>query len=199
MDFKVGKFYDNKNSLSVIHSPMKVHPVFVDDDKRIIERNLIIHSHETFSNEIDKRYNLSYMNNLGNMLYDNKKNYSKLRNALKLKKKNTRNLILSLSNENKINLDTLPLIKRNIEKKNNDEKKNKFLTPRNFSKTKQKINYKEIQKQIKLFKNDNNRLISYIISGEKYQSDYQKKMKLRIKQTLNNYSMKIKNIKSFKV
>lgn len=199
MDFKVGKFYDNKNSLSVIHSPMKVHPVFVDDDKRIIERNLIIHTHETFSNEIDKRYNLSYMNNLGNMLYDNKKNYSKLRNALKLKKKNTRNLILSLSNENKINLDTLPLIKRNIEKKNNDEKKNKFLTPRIFSKTKQKINYKEIQKQIKLFNNDNNRLISYIISGEKYQSDYQKKIKLRIKQTLNNYSMKIKNIKSFKV
>ena len=66
------------------------------------------------------------MNNLGNMLYDNKKNYSKLRNALKLKKKNTRNLILSLSNENKINLDTLPLIKRNIEKKNNDEKKINF-------------------------------------------------------------------------
>ena len=78
------------------------------------------------------------------------------------------------------------MIKRNIEKKNNDEKKNKFLTPRNFSKTKQKINYKEIQKQIKLFKNDNNRLISYILSGEKYQSDYQKKIKLRIKQTLNN-------------
>ena len=125
MDFKVGKFYDNKNSLSVIHSPMKIHPVFVDDDKRIIERNLIIHSHETFSNEIDKRYNLSYMNNLGNMLYDNKKNYSKLRNALKLKK-NTRNLILSLSNENKINLDTLPLIKRNIEKKIMMKKKINF-------------------------------------------------------------------------
>ena len=43
-------------------------------------------------------------------------------------------------------------------------KKNKFFTPRNFSKIHQKINYKEIQNQIKLFKNDNNRLIYYILS-----------------------------------
>ena len=54
MENKVGKFFEKLKPLASMNNTMKIHPVFVEENQRIIERNLIIHSHQTFSNEIEK-------------------------------------------------------------------------------------------------------------------------------------------------
>lgn len=61
MENKVGKFFEKLKPLASMNNTMKIHPVFVEENQRIIERNLIIHSHQTFSNEIEKNYHKNYM------------------------------------------------------------------------------------------------------------------------------------------
>ena len=54
---------------------MKICPLFIEEEKRVIERHLILHLHETFTNEREKNFTKSYINSLGNMLYGNRKNF----------------------------------------------------------------------------------------------------------------------------
>ena len=58
----------------------KIVPVFVDDDIKIIEREKIINMHNVFMKETNNEYTEKHMNNLFNMLFENKKNYKAKRN-----------------------------------------------------------------------------------------------------------------------
>ena len=204
METKVGKFYYSINEKPIIHFPMKIHPLFIEEEKRIIERNLILHSYEIFTNEREKNFNKSYMNSLGNMLYDNKKNYPQLRNSLKIKSKYKRNKLFSLLYEEK-NKENLPSIINNNSKTINDFKiksinKKNFMTPQMSPKFSSKIkSCDEIQKHIKLLSNDNKKFIYCIASGNKFQKDYQNKIIYRFKKKLENCSSKIRKIKNINI
>ena len=58
----------------------KVIPIFVDDDIKIIEREKIINMHNVFMKETNNEYTEKHMNNLFNMLFENKKHYKAKRN-----------------------------------------------------------------------------------------------------------------------
>ena len=58
----------------------KIVPVFVDDDIKIIEREKIINMHNVFMKETNNEYTEKHMNNLFNMLFENKKHYKAKRN-----------------------------------------------------------------------------------------------------------------------
>ena len=58
----------------------KVIPIFVDDDIKIIEREKIINMHNVFMKETNNEYTEKHMNNLFNMLFENKKHYKVKRN-----------------------------------------------------------------------------------------------------------------------
>ena len=183
---------------------MKICPLFIEEEKRVIERHLILHSHETFTNEREKNFTKSYINSLGNMLYDNRKNFPQLRNSLKLKKKCKRNILLSILNEQK-NKENLPSIINNNAKtisdfKNQSIEKKNFMTPEISPKFKSKIkNVDEIQKYMKLLSNDNKKFIYYIASGNKFQKEYQNKTIYRIKKKLENISSNIRKIKAINI
>jgi hypothetical protein len=204
METKVSKFYRTIQEKSIINFPMKICPLFIEEEKRVIERHLILHSHETFTNEREKNFTKSYINSLGNMLYDNRKNFPQLRNSLKLKKKCKRNILLSILNEHK-NKENLPSIINNNSKtisdfKNQSIEKKNFMTPEISPKFKSKIkNVDEIQKYMKLLSNDNKKFIYYIASGNKFQKDYQNKIIYRFKKKLENCSSKIRKIKNINI
>ena len=204
METKVSKFYRTIQEKSIINFPMKICPLFIEEEKRVIERHLILHSHETFTNEREKNFTKSYINSLGNMLYDNRKNFPQLRNSLKLKKKCKRNILLSILNEQK-NKENLPSIINNNAKtisdfKNQSIEKKNFMTPEISPKFKSKIkNVDEIQKYMKLLSNDNKKFIYYIASGNKFQKEYQNKTIYRIKKKLENISSNIRKIKAINI
>jgi hypothetical protein len=204
METKVSKFYRTIQEKSIINFPMKICPLFIEEEKRVIERHLILHSHETFTNEREKNFTKSYINSLGNMLYDNRKNFPQLRNSLKLKKKCKRNILLSILNEHK-NKENLPSIINNNSKtisdfKNQSIEKKNFMTPEISPKFKSKIkNVDEIQKYMKLLSNDNKKFIYYIASGNKFQKEYQNKTIYRIKKKLENISSNIRKIKAINI
>ena len=204
METKVSKFYRTIQEKSIINFPMKICPLFIEEEKRVIERHLILHSHETFTNEREKNFTKSYINSLGNMLYDNRKNFPQLRNSLKLKKKCKRNILLSILNEQK-NKENLPSIINNNSKtisdfKNQSIEKKNFMTPEISPKFKSKIkNVDEIQKYMKLLSNDNKKFIYYIASGNKFQKEYQNKTIYRIKKKLENFSSNIRKIKAINI
>ena len=58
----------------------KIVPIFVDDDIKIIEREKIINMHNVFMKETNNEYTEKHMNNLFNMLFENKKHYKAKRN-----------------------------------------------------------------------------------------------------------------------
>ena len=58
----------------------KIVPIFVDDDFKIIEREKIINMHNVFMKETNNEYTEKHMNNLFNMLFENKKHYKAKRN-----------------------------------------------------------------------------------------------------------------------
>ena len=58
----------------------KIVPIFVDDDIKIIERENIINMHNVFMKETNNEYTEKHMNNLFNMLFENKKHYKAKRN-----------------------------------------------------------------------------------------------------------------------
>ena len=58
----------------------KIVPIFVDDDIKIIEREKIINMHNVFMKETNNDYTEKHMNNLFNMLFENKKHYKAKRN-----------------------------------------------------------------------------------------------------------------------
>ena len=94
METKISKFSQSIQEKSLINFPMKICPLFIEEEKRVIERHLILHLHETFTNEREKNFTKSYINSLGNMLYGNKKNFPQLRNSLKFKKNEKKYLII---------------------------------------------------------------------------------------------------------
>ena len=204
METKVSKFYRTIQEKSIINFPMKICPLFIEEEKRVIERHLILHSHETFTNEREKNFTKSYINSIGNILYDNRKNFPQLRNSLKLKKKYKRNILLSILNEQK-NKENLPSIINNNAKtisdfKNQSIEKKNFMTPEISPKFKSKIkNVDEIQKYMKLLSNDNKKFIYYIASGNKFQKEYQNKTIYRIKKKLENISSNIRKIKAINI
>lgn len=74
------KNYRKKNKANVVYytKPVKrkIIPLFIDDDNVVIEREKIINMHNVFMKETNNEYTNSHMNNVFNMLFENKKNYS---------------------------------------------------------------------------------------------------------------------------
>ena len=75
-EIKVGQAFKSQLSLKeILKKPFKIYPLFVDETNRVIDRDLIIHSHNTFNNEVNNNYTKGYMNTLYNLLFRNDKKY----------------------------------------------------------------------------------------------------------------------------
>lgn len=125
------KNYRNKKNNVVYHTKTvgrKIIPLFVDDDNIVIEREKIINMHNVFMKETNNEYTNSHMNNVFNMLFENKKNYSvrryNLNNSSPKALKNNSGLLPSINtktpcnaNYNKFLLNTP---KSKIEKKDDN-------------------------------------------------------------------------------
>lgn len=60
----------------------KVVPLFIDDDNKVIEREKIINMHNVFVKETNNEYSNEHMDNLFNVLFENKKHYRAQRTGL---------------------------------------------------------------------------------------------------------------------
>ena len=91
-EIKVGQAFKSQLSLKeILKKPFKIYPLFVDETNRVIDRDLIIHSHNTFNNEVNNNYTKGYMNTLYNLLFRNDKKYYLEREQLILSPKKRNN------------------------------------------------------------------------------------------------------------
>ena len=87
--------------LSSKNRPLKIMPLFIDNEELKIERNQIIRSHDIFKNEINNNYTEPYLNTLYGLLFKNEKKYYVKRNQMHIedyhthKKSNEQNHYLS--------------------------------------------------------------------------------------------------------
>lgn len=73
-----------KNRVIIKNSGVRrrVVPLFVDDDNKVIERQKIINMHNVFIKETNNEYSNEHMDNLFNVLFENKKHYRAQRTGL---------------------------------------------------------------------------------------------------------------------
>ena len=205
MENKVGKFFEKLKPLASMNNTMKIHPVFVEENQRIIERNLIIHSHQTFSNEIEKNYHKNYMDSFYEMLFNNKKNYSSLRQNLQLKKRNHNQFNLEDKNHTEPFLPEInksnKIIQKEIKGKSYDIGHEIFNINHYKKNLRKNIKIKkndEVYNKVNLFNNEDKRLLSFIISGEEIRKEYENKYRNKINMTLSKYSSLMKKLKPIK-
>ncbi len=203
MEIKVGKFYEKFKPLSILNNTMKIHPTFVEEHKRVVDRNLIIHSHETFTNVVDKNYNKSYIDSFYDMLFTNRKNYSEMRQNLKLNKQS--NKTTSIIDNNNLSEQILPSIKKNKltiskEKKGKsfeeiNKKKNSIFNIKRYKRIKDND---EVYNTVNRLNDGNKRLFAFLVSGEKIRREYEKKFINHMNNKLKLYSFQMKNLKPIK-
>ena len=147
----------------------KIVPLFIDDEKKVYERNYIKHKYEIFKNEKDKKFTNKKMNNLFFNLFENK--YKRNRKNFLSYDDNNNNYYYNFNKTNEIfnnnNLNSEEN-KKNYLFENNDNKYEddshdelKILknleTKYNFFSNKNSLMYlKKRDKLNKLFKNNNN-------------------------------------------
>ena len=202
MEIKVGKFYEKLKPLTIMNNTMKIHPTFIEEHKRVVDRNIIIHSHETFSNVVDKNYNKSYIDSFYDMLFNNHKNYSEMRQNLKLKQSNKNN---SNIENNNLSEQILPSINKNKINLSKEKKGKSFEIIKKRKNVVSKIKkYKRIKDNDEVYntvlrlKDDNNRLFSFLVSGEKIRREYENKFINHLNRKLRLYSFKMNNLKPIK-
>ena len=202
MEIKVGKFYEKLKPLTIMNNTMKIHPTFIEEHKRVVDRNIIIHSHETFSNVVDKNYNKSYIDSFYDMLFNNHKNYSEMRQNLKLKQSNKNN---SNIENNNLSEQILPSINKNKINLSKEKKGKSFEIIKKRKNVVSKIKkYKRIKDNDEVYNtvlrlnDDNKRLFSFLVSGEKIRREYEKKFINHLNRKLRLYSFKMNNLKPIK-
>ncbi len=192
-EIKVGQALKNNiPSLNPINKPYKIYPIYLDETNRIIDRDLIIHSHETFSNEKKNIYSKGYMNTLYNLLFRNNKQYYREREHLtfdsfpnkKINKKSNE------FNNNFVSLNS-DTYKINAKSFNGQSMIEKFIKKR-----KRKImSCENILKHIKLLNNDNFRVIQTLNLTDRKEKDYQNSLKFNIDKRLFCYSNRLNKLK----
>ena len=202
MEIKVGKFYEKLKPLTIMNNTMKIHPTFIEEHKRVVDRNIIIHSHETFSNVVDKNYNKSYIDSFYDMLFNNHKNYSEMRQNLKLKQSNKNN---SNIENNNLSEQILPSINKNKINLSKEKKEKSFEIIKKRKNAVSKIKkYKRIKDNDEVYNtvlrlnDDNKRLFSFLVSGEKIRREYENKFINHLNRKLRLYSFKMNNLKPIK-
>ena len=202
MEIKVGKFYEKLKPLTIMNNTMKIHPTFIEEHKRVVDRNIIIHSHETFSNIVDKNYNKSYIDSFYDMLFNNHKNYSEMRQNLKLKQSNKNN---SNIENNNLSEQILPSINKNKINLSKEKKGKSFEIIKKRKNAVSKIKkYKRIKDNDEVYNtvlrlnDDNKRLFSFLVSGEKIRREYENKFINHLNRKLRLYSFKMNNLKPIK-
>ena len=202
MEIKVGKFYEKLKPLTIMNNTMKIHPTFIEEHKRVVDRNIIIHSHETFSNVVDKNYNKSYIDSFYDMLFNNHKNYSEMRQNLKLKQSNKNN---SNIENNNLSEQILPSINKNKINLSKEKKGKSFEIIKKRKNAVSKIKkYKRIKDNDEVYNtvnrlNDGNkRLFAFLVSGEKIRREYENKFINHLNRKLRLYSFKMNNLKPIK-
>lgn len=202
MEIKVGKFYEKLKPLTIMNNTMKIHPTFIEEHKRVVDRNIIIHSHETFSNVVDKNYNKSYIDSFYDMLFNNHKNYSEMRQNLKLKQSNKNN---SNIENNNLSEQILPSINKNKINLSKEKKGKSFEIIKKRKNVVSKIKkYKRIKDNDEVYNtvlrlnDDNKRLFSFLVSGEKIRKEYENKFINHLNRKLRLYSFKMNNLKPIK-
>ena len=202
MEIKVGKFYEKLKPLTIMNNTMKIHPTFIEEHKRVVDRNIIIHSHETFSNIVDKNYNKSYIDSFYDMLFNNHKNYSEMRQNLKLKQSNKNN---SNIENNNLSEQILPSINKNKINLSKEKKGKSFEIIKKRKNVVSKIKkYKRIKDNDEVYNtvlrlnDDNKRLFSFLVSGEKIRREYENKFINHLNRKLRLYSFKMNNLKPIK-
>ena len=202
MEIKVGKFYEKLKPLTIMNNTMKIHPTFIEEHKRVVDRNIIIHSHETFSNVVDKNYNKSYIDSFYDMLFNNHKNYSEMRQNLKLKQSNKNN---SNIENNNLSEQILPSINKNKINLSKEKKRKSFEIIKKRKNVVSKIKkYKRIKDNDEVYNtvlrlnDDNKRLFSFLVSGEKIRREYENKFINHLNRKLRLYSFKMNNLKPIK-
>ena len=202
MEIKVGKFYEKLKPLTIMNNTMKIHPTFIEEHKRVVDRNIIIHSHETFSNVVDKNYNKSYIDSFYDMLFNNHKNYSEMRQNLKLKQSNKNN---SNIENNNLSEQILPSINKNKINLSKEKKGKSFEIIKKRKNVVSKIKkYKRIKDNDEVYNtvlrlnDDNKRLFSFLVSGEKIRREYENKFINHLNKKLRLYSFKMNNLKPIK-
>ena len=202
MEIKVGKLYEKLKPLTIMNNTMKIHPTFIEEHKRVVDRNIIIHSHETFSNVVDKNYNKSYIDSFYDMLFNNHKNYSEMRQNLKLKQSNKNN---SNIENNNLSEQILPSINKNKINLSKEKKGKSFEIIKKRKNVVSKIKkYKRIKDNDEVYNtvlrlnDDNKRLFSFLVSGEKIRREYENKFINHLNRKLRLYSFKMNNLKPIK-
>ena len=202
MEIKVGKFYEKLKPLTIMNNTMKIHPTFIEEHKRVVDRNIIIHSHETFSNVVDKNYNKSYIDSFYDMLFNNHKNYSEMRQNLKLKQSNKNN---SNIENNNLSEQILPSINKNKINLSKEKKGKSFEIIKKRKNVVSKIkkynrikDNDEVYNTVLRLNDDNKRLFSFLVSGEKIRREYENKFINHLNRKLRLYSFKMNNLKPIK-
>lgn len=202
--------------LSSKNRPLKIMPLFLDNEDVKIERNQIIRSHNIFQNEINNNYTEFYLNTLYGMLFKNEKKYYVKRNQMDFKdylihKKNNE----SISNDQHL---SLPKPKKSSESEHSSVNHSFFLKHKKneshfqYSLTKIKEEFikpppkenemkkyfksNKYEKKFKYLSLDSNKIINMIHNSDKLCDQYRATLKdqaMRRFYNLTRYDFSLKN------
>ena len=196
-EIKVGKAFKSQLSLKeILNKPFKVYPLFVDETNRVIDRDLIIHSHKTFNNEVNNNYTKGYMNTLYNLLFRNDKKYYLEREQLILSPKKRNKKIKKESNDLSDNI--IPSLNLNTQRKKTHSLDNKILLQiyKKKLKSRNNIQFDSYEKEVKLLKSDNSRIIKTLYFTDRNEKYYKANLKLNIDKRILYYMNKLNNLKT---
>ena len=196
-EIKVGQAFKSQLSLKeILNKPFKIYPLFVDETNRVIDRDLIIHSHKTFNNEVNNNYTKGYMNTLYNLLFKNDKKYYLEREQLILSPKKRNKKIKKESNNLSDNI--IPSLNLNTQRKKTHSLDNKKLLKIYIQKLKSRnnIQFDSYEKEIKLLKSDNSRIIKTLCFTDRKEKYYKANLKLNIDKRILYYMNKLNNLKT---
>ena len=195
-EIKVGQAFKSQLSLKeILNKPFKIYPLFVDETNRVIDRDLIIHSHNTFNNEVNNNYTKGYMNTLYNLLFKNDKKYYLEREQLILSPKKRNKKIKKESNNLSDNI--IPSLNLNTQRKKTHSLDKKILLKiyNEKLKSRNKKQFDNYEKEIKLLKSDNSRIIKTLCFTDRKEKYYKANLKLHIDKRILYYMIKLNNLK----
>ena len=197
-EIKVGKAFKSQLSLKeILKKPFKIYPLFVDETNRVIDRDLIIHSHNTFNNEVNNNYTKGYMNTLYNLLFRNNKKYYLEREQLTLSPNKKINKKIKKNSKN-LSDNIIPSLNLNTQRKKTHSLDKKILLKiyNEKLKSRNKKQFDNYEKEIKLLKNDNSRIIKTLCFTDRNEKYYQANLKLNIDKRILYYMNKLNNLKT---
>jgi hypothetical protein len=197
-EIKVGQAFKSQLSLkAILKKPFKIYPLFVDETNRVIDRDLIIHSHNTFNNEVNNNYTKGYMNTLYNLLFRNNKKYYLEREQLTLSPNKKINKKIKKNSKN-LSDNIIPSLNLNTQRKKTHSLDKKILLKiyNEKLKSRNKKQFDNYEKEIKLLKNDNSRIIKTLCFTDRNEKYYQANLKLNIDKRILYYMNKLNNLKT---